>query len=144
MAAKRYYQSKKDRRDEREGEERYLRGRVKNLPESRYKENHGGPMDPEHYSEPRRGSERGNMISGYHRDYPVGTDPRKTEAMQDGGMIREDMRAIANLPQEVMMKPYPMTGPYLPEGLDDTIAGVDRQMDYDDQKRRMNFYPKKV
>jgi hypothetical protein len=64
--------------------------------------------------------------------------------MEDAGMIHEDMRAIANLPQEVMIKPYPRTGPYNPEGLDDTIKGVDRQMDYDDSKRAASFYPKKV
>lgn len=69
---------------------------------------------------------------------------RRTQEMQDGGMIREDMRAIANLPQEVMIKPYPKTGPYLPEGLEDSIVGVDKQMDYDDSQRRAHFYPKKV
>lgn len=74
----------------------------------------------------------------------AGPDDRKTQEMQDGGMIREDHRAIANLPQEVMIKPYPKTGPYLPEGLDDTIRGVDDQMDYDDSKRRAHFHPKKV
>ena len=62
----------------------------------------------------------------------------------DRSMIREDHRAIANLPQEVMIKPYPKTGPYMPEDLDDTIRGVDRQMDYDDNKRAEHFFPKKV
>jgi hypothetical protein len=60
------------------------------------------------------------------------------------GMIYEDRRAIANFPQEVMMKPYPMTGPWMPEDLDDTGKGVERQMDYDDAQRRSGFYPKKV
>ena len=69
---------------------------------------------------------------------------RRTQEMQDGGMIREDLRAIANLPQEVMIKPYPRTGPYLPEGIDDTIRGVDMQMDYDDSQRSAHLYPKKV
>ena len=101
-------------------------------------------MDPRSYSEPVRGSEKGDVSGPEPRRYDVGTDPRKTQQMQSAGMIQEDMRAIANLPQEVMIKPYPKTGPYLPEGLDDTIASVDHQMDYDDNKRRMNFYPKKV
>jgi hypothetical protein len=73
-----------------------------------------------------------------------GMASRRTQEMQDAGMIRENPAAIANLPQEVMIKPYPKTGPYLPEGLDDTIAGVDRQMDFDDSQRRAHFYPKKV
>ncbi len=62
----------------------------------------------------------------------------------EDNMLHEDHRAIANLPQEVMIKPYPKNGPYLPEGLDDTIDGVDRQMDYDDSQRKAHFFPKKV
>lgn len=62
----------------------------------------------------------------------------------DDEMIHEDHRAIANLPQEVMIKAYPASGPYLPEGLDDSRSGVDRQMDYDDSQRRAHMYPKKV
>jgi len=74
----------------------------------------------------------------------AGSDARKSQEMQDGGMIRENPAAIANLPQEVMIKPYPRTGPYLPEGIDDTIRGVDMQMDYDDSQRSSHLYPKKV
>lgn len=59
-------------------------------------------------------------------------------------MLREDHRAIANMPQEVMIKAYPKTGPYMPEDLNDTIRNVDAQMDYDDKQRRAHFYPKKV
>lgn len=73
-----------------------------------------------------------------------GMDPRERRGLEDeSSMIHEDHRAIANLPQEVMIRPYPMTGPYLPEDLDDTIRGVDGQMDYDDYHRKMHFYPKK-
>lgn len=77
-------------------------------------------------------------------EYYAGADARRTQEMQDAGMIRENPAAIANLPQEVMIKAYPKPGSYLPEGLDDTIRGVDMQMDYDDSKRREHFYPKKV
>jgi len=82
---------------------------------------------------------RANMNEFY-----AGMEPRRRQEIEDMGMIHEDHRAIANLPQEVMIKPYPRTGPYLPEGLDDTIRGVDMQMDYDDEQRRNHFYPKKV
>jgi len=74
----------------------------------------------------------------------AGAEPRRRQEMYDAGMIHEDHRAIANLPQQVMIKPYPMTGPYLPEGLDDTIRGIDHQMDYDDSQRAKHFFPKKV
>lgn len=69
---------------------------------------------------------------------------RRTQEMQDAGMIREDRSAIANMPQEVMIKEYPKAGDYLPENLDDSIRGVDRQIDLDDSKRRKHMMPKKV
>ena len=104
------------------------------------KESHGGKMDPKKFKEHRMGEEpkyADHMVED--REYA-----RRTQHMQDGGMIHSDFNEIANLPQGVMMKQYPKAGPYLPEDLDDTIAGVDRQMDYDDGKRKQNFYPKKV
>lgn len=97
--------------------------------------------------EKRRGKDPKDGAMGFrHQGAETYADMsgRLTQEMEDGGMIREDRRAIANLPQEVMIKPYPKTGPYLPEGLDDTINGVDMQMDYDDSQRRSHFYPKKV
>jgi len=110
---------------------------------------HGDTMDPRHFSPHRRGEEP-HMAQHEYRErgvrgeYYAGAEPRRRQEMEDAGMIHEDHRAIANLPQNVMIKPYPMTGPYNPEILDDTIAGIDRQMDYDDHKREDNFYPKKV
>ncbi len=70
---------------------------------------------------------------------------RRTREMEEGGMIHNDMRAIANMPQEVMIKPYEKAGRYLPEDLDDTIRGVDHQMsDLDGGKVSKGFNPKKV
>jgi hypothetical protein len=79
-----------------------------------------------------------------HNEHYAGMESRRAEEMRDAGMIQENRSAIANLPQEVMIKPYPKAGYALPEGLDDTIRGVDSQMDYDDSKRRAHFEPKKV
>jgi len=106
-------------------------------------------MAKRHYSSVRgssaRGSDDGGVIGNFkHHDYYSGMDSRRRMEMEDAGMIHEDHRAIANLPQEVMIKPYPRTGPYLPEGIDDTIRGVDKQMDHDDSQRAKNFLPKKV
>ena len=78
------------------------------------------------------------------KGYYEGETGRRTQEMEDAGMIHEDRSAIANLPQEVMFKTYPRTGPYMPENLDDTIKGVDKQMDMDDSKRREHMVPKKV
>ncbi len=86
----------------------------------------------------------GHKMSHPHKGHYEDMDDRHIQEMHDGGMIRENPHAIANLPQEVMIKPYPKNGPMMPESLDDTIAGVDRQIDYDDSQRRRNFYPKKV
>ena len=74
-----------------------------------------------------------------------GMEARRTQEMQDGGMIRENPAAIANLPQEVMIKPYPYAGADMPDGLDDRISGIDHQMNtLDDGQRRKHFHPKKV
>ena len=73
-----------------------------------------------------------------------GHHDRRKQEMHDAGMISEDHSEIANLPQEVMIKPYPRTGPYMPDDIDDTIRGIDHQMDYDDSQRRRTFNPKKV
>jgi hypothetical protein len=77
-------------------------------------------------------------------EFYAGMEPRRRQELEDSGMIYEDSRAIANLPQEVMIKPYPRSAPYMPEGIDDTIRGVDMQMDYDDSQRDRHLYPKKV
>ncbi len=112
------------------------------------KESHGGSMDPKHYKHHKKGAEpksmEGHKYDSISDGHYAGELARRTQEMQDAGMIDSDFNAIANMPQNVMMKPYPKPGPYLPEGLDDSIAGVDRQMDYDDEKRKESFYPKKV
>lgn len=69
---------------------------------------------------------------------------RRRKEMRDAGMIHEDPRQIANLPQEVRMESYPKCGPWTPEDIDDTLRGVDRQIDYDDSQKMKHFFPKKV
>lgn len=137
--AKRYHQSRRDRRHEREGEERYVRENPRD------RSNH----TPDRFNDERQHN-RGMERSIFRRsrtlsdqEFYAGMEPRRRQELEDAGMIREDHSQIANLPQNVMMTPYPHTGPYLPEGLDDTIRGVDHQMDFDDGKRREHFYPKK-
>lgn len=77
-------------------------------------------------------------------EYYAGMPAKKRQEIEDASMIHEDQNAIANLPQYVKIAPYPMSYKYLPEGLDDTIRGVDSQIDYDDDQRSDHFYPKKV
>jgi hypothetical protein len=84
------------------------------------------------------------MAKRHYNEAYAGESARRTQEMQDAGMIREDRSAIANMPQEVMMKQYPKPGNYMPEDLNDDISGVDRQMDMDNSKRRAHMQPKKV
>lgn len=74
----------------------------------------------------------------------AGKEARRHQEMHDAGMISEDRNAIANLPQDVMIKAYPKAGAYLPEDLNDKISGIDHQINLDDSLRRKSFAPKKV
>ena len=84
---------------------------------------------------------RMHKVMGGHYE---GHDPRRRQEMEDAGMIREDHSAIANLPQGVEMKPWGSYHAGMPEDLDDTIHGIDKQIGMDDAKRRAHFMPKKV
>ncbi len=140
IMAKRYHQSRRDRSHERMGEEHYMREKA----EARSKHMPDRFNDEWHHD---RGDERATYRKSRtlsDNEFYAGMEPRRRQELEDAGMIHEDHSQIANLPQNVMMTPYPHTGPYLPEGLDDTIRGIDHQMDYDDGKRREHFYPKKV
>ena len=159
MAKRRYHQSRRDRMHERMGEERHMERMRHDRMDEHMGEEHYLHERPEERSKHQREHfndeiehERGNERAVYRRframgpehGFYAGMEPRRRQEMEDAGYIHEDHNAIANLPQQVMMKPYPRTGPYLPEGLEDSIRGVDHQMDYDDNKRREHFYPKKV
>lgn len=84
---------------------------------------------------------RGNSMSDGHY---AGAEPRRRQEMMDAGMIHEDPRAVANLPQHVVMSYYPKDANFLPENLDDTLRGIDHQLDYDNGKKLGHLYPKKV
>lgn len=86
-------------------------------------------------------AKRHHHAHGHHAGMEGG---RRHEEMREAGMISEDHSAIANMPQHVVMKPYPKAGPYMMDGqLNDTITGVDRQMDHDDSKRKGGMKPHK-
>jgi len=77
-------------------------------------------------------------------EYYAGSKAKRKQEAADAGMIHEDHSAIANLPQDVQIRPYGNRYGYTPEDLDDTIGGIDRQISYDDGKKMEHFYPKKV
>lgn len=75
------------------------------------------------------------MAKRHHSGHYEGMDSRRKQEMSDAGMIREDHSAIANMPQEVMIKQYPKDSNYMPEEIDDRISGIDRQMNADNPKK---------
>ena len=84
------------------------------------------------------------MSKRFHEGYYAGESSRNRMEHQDGSMISEDHSKMANLPQEVIMKPWQDHEAFLPEVLDDTITGITKQINLDDSKRREHFMPKKV
>lgn len=68
---------------------------------------------------------------------------RRHKEMYGNGMIDEDHSAVANLPQGVKMESYNQTGPWMRDMLDDTIRGVDKQMDADDRENMRELRPRK-
>jgi hypothetical protein len=82
-----------------------------------------------------RGEERylrGPVKSRRYEDgFYEGPEGRERQEYEDSMMIREDRYAIANLPQQVMIKPYPRRDYEVNYGLDDTIRVVDNQMSDD-------------
>jgi len=133
MARKRYYQSDRNpsyNENYTQGSEgRYDRGmNLETRRDRQYDENYADGRMPR---------------KSYNEGYYEGPEARRTQEMEDGGMIREDRSQIANLPQGVKIQAYPKTGPWIPEMLDDTIRGVDNQMDDDDRLRNKTFSPHK-
>lgn len=116
--AKKYHQSARDKYREHSGMERELHGYHR-----------GGAM----------------QMHGRDGEY-AGMHARRHQEMQDAGMIHEDHHEIANMPQHVMMKPWPASRDYVMDdyGLDDTIRGIEHQRGLDAHQMRKNLNPKKV
>lgn len=134
MARKRHYDSMRGHHKDGHHKEHYAKSSSINHKPDHFNDEFHHDKDHE------RGMYRSRLTQG---ELYAGMEPRRRQELEDAGMIHEDVMAIANLPQHPMIKPYPRTGPYNPEVLDDTIRGVDGQMDYDDDQRSRHFYPKK-
>ena len=86
------------------------------------------------------------MAKRYYDDASYSNEQAaRTQAMQTAGMIKEDRSAIANMPQSIVYRDYPKNNSYLDGDLDDTISGIDHQMDtLDGGVLRRIKKPKKV
>lgn len=71
------------------------------------------------------------MAKRYNDGAYAGEGAARTQQSQDSGMIRENRGAVANLPQEVMYKPWPSDNNYLNANLNDDISGIDRMKNED-------------
>lgn len=120
--AKRYHQSRKDRRNEREGA-------YHSMAEKNYRK--------ADYDWARMKDSEGR----YHEEHRR-LDQRRRSDMEDSYMIKEDHNAIANLPQRSKMAMYP-SNPYNPSHLNDTIKGVDNQIDDDHSEMMKHRKPEK-
>jgi len=85
-------------------------------------------------------SSRKRYYDGSQGSY-AGPEARRTQEMEDGGMIVEDRRSIANLPQDVMIKMYATPDDYGHYNLDDTIRSVDNQRYQDSKHKKKGQYP---
>lgn len=79
----------------------------------------------------------------YANEEYAGRDNRRAMEARDFNMISEDRSAPANLPQQVVMKDWPKARHYSDYGLDDTIGGIDEQMDKDNRKMEKHLQPEK-
>jgi hypothetical protein len=72
-----------------------------------------------------------------------GREERRRQEMKDAGMITEDHNAIANMPQEVRYHDWPGNYRNFDADIDDTISGINRQMDMDESTAKRHNVPKK-
>ena len=76
-------------------------------------------------------------------EHYAGMDPRRRQELEDSMMISEDHTQIANLPQQVMMKEYPKVGYGGHYNLDDTVRGIDNQINDDTDEMKRELHPEK-
>jgi len=85
----------------------------------------------------------GRQAKAFDNGNYEGLNQARDMERSDFDMINEDKKAIANLPQEVMYKMWPKANHYHDYGLDDTIRGIDEQMDKDNRKMESHLQPEK-
>lgn len=63
----------------------------------------------------------------YDGDYAGPLNVARKQEHDDFKMLSEDFSAPANLPQQVVYKPWPKGGGYADSSYNDTISGIDQQ-----------------
>jgi hypothetical protein len=97
------------------------------------KRHHGLPKHAQaHLSE--------HKMEGHYEDHAH----RRAMEAADGAMVPSGAGKFANMPSEVVHIAYPDAHSFLPEHLDDSIRGIDHQIDADNSKKMAKLQPKKV
>jgi hypothetical protein len=91
----------------------------------------------------RREIESKRNMPRFGDEYYATMDSRRRKESEDAMMLHEDRNAIANMPQDVKMTPYPNPNYYGTPYLDDTARGIDYQIDDDGHDMKKNRFPKK-
>jgi hypothetical protein len=62
-----------------------------------------------------------DRVQDIYSSFYAGLDPRRRTEMADGGMVKEDPRAMANLSPEFIHREYPRSGFYSSPYIDDSV-----------------------
>ncbi len=73
--------------------------------------------------EQRRDQRSFDRTQDMTNEFYAGVDPRRRQEVADGGMIREDRLAMANLPRQAQHHEYPQAGYYATPYIDDIVRG---------------------
>lgn len=112
--------------------------KMKSHPRMDYEDGH---MYDEHGMIQRYGTGMYESEHANTNQHEVEGNPR---ASRKNAILGEDHRAMANLPQEVVMEYYPKNRSMMPNFMDDTIEGIDRQMNADSSIGRGILKPRKA
>ena len=74
------------------------------------------------------------MAKRYYKEGYAGMKGRSAQESSDKGMMSSG-GGFANMPQNVIQRAWPVVGYNMPEGLNDTLSGIDKQIK-DDMKRK--------
>lgn len=93
----------------------------------------------EKHEEMEHGMSMGKLGSSFYDS----RDDRRRQEVEDGNMIHEDHMAMANMPQNVIIREYPKSyGATYPE-LNDVISGIDEQNKNSASKTKHERFPSK-
>lgn len=83
------------------------------------------------------------MVKRFHDGAYSGIDARREQEHADSNLMPRGGE-FANMPSEVIHRTFPNPHNYMPENLDDTIRGIDRQISEDNHEKHKGMRPEKV